>query len=513
MGEKKSAFSGLQSMAHLQVSQEAFRAAMVAHAKLKNTSILSLSARPHLGPSDQPWIVAGTSSGHLVLWSFESCFDAENQVRTLRPVLSVDAGGGAVYAVHSTPFEPDPAAALLLAATDAGMVGYRWAELLAAAAEAASSGDAARAADPDAPLPTAQLTPAIDFTVPTAGPPARGISQSIAECNGIAYDRETNQVWLACGDGQAHGLDLASGAALGPLAGHSDYLHAVAVAPMARKLFTGGEDGTVRVWDLRSPPRELSCVAPAATAAGAAGGAAGVGRRDTGRATAPRARASSKGDAASGAKSWVSSLHVDDEGNWLTAVSWGCVPPPLPVCRPPPSLHPPPAPPTQTKPSLPPTPTALLAPQAGGVEGTSAGSGFASAGIGGHISKWHVGASELYPTSWTTTDAAISGLAHYEDAMLSVGDEAWVTHWSPTSVTAPKARAATSMCAAFAALSLSVKSTAATDESEGGDGMDVVGGETEGKEAGMREMLIVGGSAPAIDCFTNPSSLAFSLTL
>ena len=140
------------------------------------------------------------------------------------------------------------------------------------------------------------------------------------------------------------------------------------------------------------------------------------------------------------------------------------------------------------------------------------GAGFASAGIGGHISKWHVGASELYPTSWTTTDSAINGLAHHEDAMLSVGDEAWVTHWSPTSVTAPKARAATSMRSAYAALSLSVRSSAAADG--GGDAMDVVGaGEAEGAEAGMREMLLVGGSAPAIDCFTNPSSLAFSLTL
>ena len=84
------------------------------------------------------------------------------------------------------------------------------------------------------------------------------------------------------------------------------------------------QDGTVRVWDLRSPPRELSCVTPAETAAGWTGAAVitDSGRRGSGVATTPRGRSGSKGDAATSnrLKSWVSSLHVDDEGNWLTAV-------------------------------------------------------------------------------------------------------------------------------------------------------------------------------------------------
>uniref|UniRef100_A0A8C3QNB4 THO complex 6 n=1 Tax=Cyanoderma ruficeps TaxID=181631 RepID=A0A8C3QNB4_9PASS len=59
-------------------------------------------------------------------------------------------------------------------------------------------------------------------------------------------------VALAGGDGAVRVLDLESGAFTAELRGHQDLVHVVALREQLPQVLSGGEDGTVRLWDLRT---------------------------------------------------------------------------------------------------------------------------------------------------------------------------------------------------------------------------------------------------------------------
>uniref|UniRef100_A0A8C0HE94 THO complex subunit 6 n=1 Tax=Chelonoidis abingdonii TaxID=106734 RepID=A0A8C0HE94_CHEAB len=61
-----------------------------------------------------------------------------------------------------------------------------------------------------------------------------------------------NSILLAGGDCAVHAMDLESGTFTHEFRGHSDYVHCLALRDQSQECLSGSEDGTVRMWDLRT---------------------------------------------------------------------------------------------------------------------------------------------------------------------------------------------------------------------------------------------------------------------
>ncbi|XP_027621944.1 THO complex subunit 6 homolog isoform X2 [Tupaia chinensis] len=82
-------------------------------------------------------------------------------------------------------------------------------------------------------------------------PPYR-TSLEVPEVNALLLVPKENSLILAGGDCQLHTMDLETGAFTRALRGHTDYIHCLALRERGPEVLSGGEDGTVRLWDLRA---------------------------------------------------------------------------------------------------------------------------------------------------------------------------------------------------------------------------------------------------------------------
>ncbi|XP_052511918.1 THO complex subunit 6 homolog isoform X2 [Budorcas taxicolor] len=64
--------------------------------------------------------------------------------------------------------------------------------------------------------------------------------------------KKENLLILAGGDCQLHAMDLETGTFMWALRGHTDYIHCLALRERSPEVLSGGEDGAVRLWDLRT---------------------------------------------------------------------------------------------------------------------------------------------------------------------------------------------------------------------------------------------------------------------
>lgn len=92
----------------------------------------------------------------------------------------------------------------------------------------------------------------------------------------MVYSKENHLLYAGCGDNKIHTINLDNGKILNSFAGHTDFIHSMALSYViahivalwlyftlfiailinyicsGKQLASGGEDGTVRLWDLRS---------------------------------------------------------------------------------------------------------------------------------------------------------------------------------------------------------------------------------------------------------------------
>ncbi|XP_022647960.1 THO complex subunit 6 homolog [Varroa jacobsoni] len=72
------------------------------------------------------------------------------------------------------------------------------------------------------------------------------------EVNALALGDGNQRAYLASGDNKVHSFELETRQLLGSLEEHQDYVHGVAINRTESELYSAGEDGTVKLWDLRS---------------------------------------------------------------------------------------------------------------------------------------------------------------------------------------------------------------------------------------------------------------------
>ncbi|XP_076653572.1 THO complex subunit 6 [Halictus rubicundus] len=70
-----------------------------------------------------------------------------------------------------------------------------------------------------------------------------------ADVNYLVYSKSSNLLYAGCGDNNIYAISLEDGRILRNLQGHTDYVHCLSL--MGNQLASSGEDGTVRLWDLR----------------------------------------------------------------------------------------------------------------------------------------------------------------------------------------------------------------------------------------------------------------------
>ncbi|XP_078044626.1 THO complex subunit 6 [Augochlora pura] len=69
------------------------------------------------------------------------------------------------------------------------------------------------------------------------------------DVNYLVYSKPNNVLYAGCGDNNIYVISLEDGRIIRSLQGHTDYVHCLSL--MGSQLASSGEDGTVRLWDLR----------------------------------------------------------------------------------------------------------------------------------------------------------------------------------------------------------------------------------------------------------------------
>mmetsp|Transcript_17311 Transcript_17311/g.20377 ORF Transcript_17311/g.20377 Transcript_17311/m.20377 type:complete len:358 (-) Transcript_17311:194-1267(-) len=270
-------------------------------AQIRETTILSVIAWGN-------WLVAGLSSGHLVLWDNLSTIHSSSKNSKLK------------LALHTTIYDLKIFNNLLLCGTDSGLIVYNWEQLVDAALNGSQ-----------------EVAPLFSLPMSRLGSSTRATT-TLPECNSLAVDLESGSVWTAAGDGIAYSVDLNAmkiGLHTNTL-GIANSLYSVCVASSASTVFVGGESGYATGFDRRS----CEVVSNMEVIKSKAG--------------------------------WISSLVVDDNGQWLTC--------------------------------------------AGGHDNGT-----------GHVSLWHTDTNTALCRA--EAPAPIHDITYHEEALVSVGGESFVTYW------------------------------------------------------------------------------------
>uniref|UniRef100_A0A8I5ZT92 THO complex subunit 6 n=1 Tax=Rattus norvegicus TaxID=10116 RepID=A0A8I5ZT92_RAT len=161
------------------------------------------------------FLAAGNNYGQIAIFSLSAALSSEAKEESKKPMVTFHAHDGPVYSMVSTDRH-------LLSAGDGEVKGWLWAEILKKGCK----------------------------ELWRRQPPYR-TSLEVPEINALLLVPKENSLILAGGDCQLHTMDLETGTFTRALRGHTDYIHCLALRERSPEVLSGGEDGAVRLWDLR----------------------------------------------------------------------------------------------------------------------------------------------------------------------------------------------------------------------------------------------------------------------
>ncbi|XP_075437878.1 LOW QUALITY PROTEIN: THO complex subunit 6 [Ascaphus truei] len=162
------------------------------------------------------FLAAGNNYGQIGVFSLSSALSSEAKEQSKRPIALIQAHPGPVYSLTSTERH-------LISAGDNEVKGWNW-------------GDVTKKGCVESWC---------------RRPPTKS-SLETPEINSLVLNQKDNSLLLAGGSSKIHCMDLETGTFTLALEGHQDYIHCLALRDQQRECVSGSEDGSVRLWDLRS---------------------------------------------------------------------------------------------------------------------------------------------------------------------------------------------------------------------------------------------------------------------
>ncbi|XP_053328264.1 THO complex subunit 6 homolog [Spea bombifrons] len=162
------------------------------------------------------FLAVGNNLGQIGIFSLTAALSSEAKEQSKQPVALLQAHVGPVYSLTSTDRH-------LISSGDNEVKGWIWSDINKKGCVESWS-----------------------RRVPTRN------SLETPEINSLVVNQKDNCLLLAGGGCNIHAMDLESGAFTTTLEGHTDYIHCLALRDRQRECVSGSEDGSVRLWDLRS---------------------------------------------------------------------------------------------------------------------------------------------------------------------------------------------------------------------------------------------------------------------
>uniref|UniRef100_V9L2F0 THO complex subunit 6-like protein n=1 Tax=Callorhinchus milii TaxID=7868 RepID=V9L2F0_CALMI len=162
------------------------------------------------------YLAAGNNYGEIGIFSLSAALSINATEENQKPIFTFQAHSGPVYSLVSTDRQ-------LFSSGTGDVKAWNWNELIKKGSKEV-------------------WTHRLFF----------GTSLDVPEINSLVLNEKDNTLLMACGDSSIQGMDLETGKSTLKLTGHSDYIHALTLREQLRECVSGSEDGSVRLWDLRT---------------------------------------------------------------------------------------------------------------------------------------------------------------------------------------------------------------------------------------------------------------------
>ncbi|XP_039620934.1 THO complex subunit 6 homolog isoform X1 [Polypterus senegalus] len=162
------------------------------------------------------FLAAGNNYGEIAIFSLCAALSADATENSQKPIVTFKAHDGPIFSLLSTDTQ-------LLSSGNGEVRAWNWAELVKKGCKAV-----------------------------WCNKPPYSTSLEMPEINSMLLNPKDGSLLLGCGDNNIHIMDLESGMFKGVLKGHKDYVHCLALRDSAGECLSGGEDGAVRIWDLKT---------------------------------------------------------------------------------------------------------------------------------------------------------------------------------------------------------------------------------------------------------------------